>query len=44
MLRAMRLQMPHPMREGETLDIRAGVDTKFNTVLRNLGLHAMTHG
>lgn len=44
MLRAMRLQMPHPMREGETLDIRVGVSTEFDTVLRSLGLQAMTHG
>ena len=44
MLRAMRLQMPHPMREGETLDIRAGVDTDFNAVLKKLGLQATAHG
>ncbi|MBL6919142.1 MAG: tRNA pseudouridine(65) synthase TruC [Puniceicoccaceae bacterium] len=43
MLRAMRLQMPHPMREGETLDIRAGVNTGFNSVLRKLGLQATAH-
>ena len=44
MLRAMRLQMPHPTREGETLDIRAGVDTDFNAVLKKLGLQATAHG
>ena len=43
MLRAMRLQMPHPMRDGETLDIHAGVDTDFNAVLKKLGLQATAH-
>ena len=36
-------QMPHPKREGETLDIRAGVDTDFNAVLKKLGLQATAH-
>ena len=37
MLRAVKLQMPHPMRAGETLDIRAGVDSDFEAVLSKLG-------
>ena len=43
MLRAVDLQMAHPMREGESLDIRAGVDTNFNAVLQKLGLQATAH-
>ena len=35
--------MPRPMREGESLDIRAGMDTDFNAVLGKLGFQATAH-
>lgn len=37
MLRAIRLQMPHPI-SGEPLDIRAGTDEYFEAVLKELNL------
>lgn len=43
MLRTVRLQMPHPMREGKTLDICAVMDTDFNAVLKKLRLQATAH-
>ena len=43
MLRAVRLQMPHPMREGKTLDICAGVNSDFNAVLEKLRLQTTAH-
>ena len=43
MLRAVRLQMPHPMREGKTLDICAGVNSDFDAVLEKLRLQTTAH-